>query len=304
MKMPKKDIITQKQHYIPQVYLRGFSPEYEKDNKSVSYSRYTIYCHDLNSEKQNYNAVPIKSICYRENLYEVTGCSGEIVRPNHLENFFSSIEKMFGKFRNRLERKEFIEDNYRTKCFLANDEKVFWITYIIIQILRMPQILEMAESLCKDTWGEKVDLKQTKNIARMFCLPFFKELDEDSDEAFIINALFKPMKNMSFGVGIDRSKSIITSDNPIYVFAKSYPCEEYDEIIFPVSSGTCLFLFGNENKAKHQKNFLFPIKDEIRQEIIKAMATSSFGKLYSNHVLNKLEQNCIRRAIGETSIRG
>lgn len=121
-----------------------------------------------------------------------------------------------------------------------------------------------------------------------------------STDAFIINALFDPMKNMSFGVGIDRSKSIITSDKPIYVYAKGYPCEEYDKIIFPVSSELCLFLFGNENKAKYQKNFLFPIGDENRQEIIKYMVTSSFGKLYSNHILNKLEQNCIREV---TSIR-
>ena len=115
-------------------------------------------------------------------------------------------------------------------------------------------------------------LNKHKNIARKFCLPFFKEIDESSNGAFIINALFEPMNNMSFGVGIDRSKSIITSDKPIYVCGSDFPCEEYDEIIFPVSSELCLFLFGNENKAKYRKNFLFPIGDEIKQEIIKSMA--------------------------------
>ena len=131
-------------------------------------------------------------------------------------------------------------------------------------------------------------LNKHKNIARKFCLPFFKEIDESSNGAFIINALFEPMNNMSFGVGIDRSKSIITSDKPIYVCGSDFPCEEYDEIIFPVSSELCLFLFGNENKAKYRKNFLFPIGDEIKQEIIKSMAASSFGKLYSNLILTKM----------------
>lgn len=196
-----------------------------------------------------------------------------------------------------MERKAFIEDNYRTNCFLTNDEKVFWVTYIIIQILRTPQILEITERLSIETWGENVSSKQAKNIARKFCLPFFKEIDESSNEAFIINALFEPMKNMSFGVGIDRSKSIITSDKPIYVCAKDFPCEEYDEIIFPITSELCLFLFGNENKAKYRKNFLFPIGDEIKQEIIKSMSASSFGKLYSNHILTKMERKYIKEVI-------
>lgn len=301
--MPKTEGMTKKQHYIPQVYLRGFSPEYEKGNMISPNSRYTIYCHDLNAKKQNYKAVPIKSICYSDNLYEVTGSNGEIVLRNHLEHFFSSVEKMFGEYRRRLENKAFIEDNYRTKCFLANDEKVFWVTYIIIQILRMPQILNLAEDLSKETWGDNVNSKQAKNIARIFCLPFFKEIDENCQEMVIFNALFEPMRNMSFGVGIDRRKSIITSDKPIYVCASDFPCEEYDEIIFPISSELCLFLFGNENKAEYGKNFLFPIGDEIKQEIIKSMAASSFGKLYSNHILTKIERKYIKEVISESSAR-
>lgn len=218
-------------------------------------------------KKQKYESVPIKSICYSKYLYEVTGHSGEIVLPNYLEHFFAGIEKMFSDFRSGLERKAFIEDDYRTNCFLTNDEKVFWVTYIIIQILRTPQILEIAESLSIETWGDNVSSKQAKNIARKLCLPFFKEIDESSNEAFIINALFEPMKNMSLCVGIDRSKSIITSDKPIYVCGSDFPCEEYDEIIFPVSSELRLFLFGNENKAKYRKNFCSPLEMKSNKKL-------------------------------------
>ena len=296
MKVPKDDGITKKQHYIPQVYLRGFSPEYEKGNKNYPNSKYTIYCYDLNEKKQNYKAVPIKSICYSEYLYEVTGINGEIVCSNQLEHFFSSIEKRFGDFRNRLEEKAFLEENYKTKCFLTNEEKIFWITFIILQIIRSPQTLEIAESLAKETWGDNINLKQAKNIARMFCLPFFCELKEGSVESMVINALFEPMKNMSFGLGVDRGKSIITSDKTVYICAKRFPCDEYDKIIFPISSKLCLFLFGNENKENCRKNFLFPIEDEIKEEIIKSMTVSSFGKLYSNHILDKNEKKHIKQA--------
>lgn len=295
--MSNGDRLTKKQHYIPQVYLRGFSPEYEKENKDYPSARYTIYCHDLNSKKQLLQAVPIKSICYNEYLYEVTGNDGEIVLPNHLEHFFSAIEKKFSNFRDRLERKSFIEENYKTKCFLTNEEKIFWVTFILIQTLRMPQVLYIAECLSKETWGDNINSKQAKNIARTFCLPFFKELEEAGKESFVFDALFDPMKNMSFGVGVDRSGKLITSDKPIYVYANDFPSDEYEEIIFPISSELCLFLFGKENKSNYPKNFLFPIDDEVREEIFKSMTASSFGKLYSNHILDKKEQKYIKEVM-------
>ena len=43
--------MTKNQNHIPQVYMRDFSPEYEKGSKSYPNSRYTIYCYDLNVKK-------------------------------------------------------------------------------------------------------------------------------------------------------------------------------------------------------------------------------------------------------------
>ena len=130
--------ITKKQHYIPQVYLRGFSPEYSCKSNEIPSSKYTIYCYDLTKEVQSYEPVPIKSVCYKNYLYEVTGNEGEIVLPNHLEKFFSAMAKMCREYRHKLERKAFITENYKTNYFLTQEEKSFWITYILIQILRMP----------------------------------------------------------------------------------------------------------------------------------------------------------------------
>ena len=83
---------------------------------------------------------------------------------------------MFGNFRYELERKVYIEDNYKTKCFLANKEKVFWVTYISVQILRLPQILKLAETVSLETWEDQINTMQAQNIARMFCLPFLSRL--------------------------------------------------------------------------------------------------------------------------------
>lgn len=289
--------ITKKQHYIPQVYLRGFSPEYLIKEKGISHEKYTIYCHDLTEDKQLQKPIPIKSVCYCNFLYEVTGHDGEIVLPNHLEKFFSIIENMFGEYRHKLENKVFIENNYKTKCFLKSEEKAFWITYILLQLLRLPQILKEAVNLGIEIWGNEINEKQANNIARMVCLPFFKEIKIDNREAVLFNSLLEPMCNMSFGVGVDISGRIITADKPVYVYSKELRCKEYEKIIFPISSQICLFLFGEEEKKKYPKNFLFPVKEVVREEIIKSMAYTSFEKIYSNHRLNKSELRYINEAI-------
>lgn len=301
--MPKGSDITKKQHYIPQVYLRGFSPEYQKDNKDCPLSKYTIYCHDLTVKNQIMKAIPIKSVCCSDYLYEVTDHKGEIVLANHLEHFFAAIEKMFSEYRHELERKAFIEANYKTKCFLTSKEKVFWVTYILIQILRTPQILNVAEDMSLEAWEDQINAKQAKNIARMFCLPFFKEIEEGNKETVIFDALFEPMKNMSFGVGVDRQARIITSDKPVFIYSEEFPCKEYGRVIFPITSELCLFLFGKEDKEHYPKNFLFPINDEIREEILKSMTASSFEKIYSNHLLDKKERRFVKEVLMEKEVR-
>ncbi|MBD5536253.1 MAG: DUF4238 domain-containing protein [Lachnospiraceae bacterium] len=292
--MPKAENITRKQHYIPQVYLRGFSLEYIDKNNEIPLSRYMIYCHDLTKETQLYKSVPIKSICYKNDLYEVTGHDGEIVLPNRLEKFFSVLEKMFSEYRNKLERKVFITENYKTNYFLTQEEKSFWITYILIQILRMPQILELAEQVSLETLGEELTNKQAQNIARLFCLPFFREMTEGNVETKVFSTMFEPMKSMAFGIGVDVQGRIITSDKAVFVYSKEFPCEEYEKIIFPISSQICLFMFGNQDKKMQRKNFLFPIDEGCREEIVKSMSASAFEKVYSNHIFDKKERKYIK----------
>lgn len=290
--------ITKKQHYIPQAYLRGFSPEYLKKEKSVMpHEKYTIYCHDLTREKQIQKPIPIKSVCYSNFLYEVTGHDGEIVLPNHLEKFFSFMEKMFSEYRYKLENKVFIKDNYKTKSFLKSEEKAFWVTYILIQLLRMPQILQAVAETSLEILGSEINEKQAKNIARMFCLPFFKEIELDDRETNIFYSLLEPMMTMSFGIGVDRRGCIITSDKPVYICSREFPCREYEKIVFPISSQICLFLFGGDEKKIYRKNFLFPIDEGVKEEILKSITYSSFGKLYSNHSLNRQELRYINEVI-------
>ena len=130
------------------MYLRGFSPEYSR-LENCEKKRYTIYFYDFEKERMIENSVPIKSVCYEKNLYEVTGDDGDIVCINYLETCLSGLEHMFGKYRSDLEAKAFNKENYKIKCFLKRGEKAFWITYMTIQILRLPETLEIIASVWK-----------------------------------------------------------------------------------------------------------------------------------------------------------
>ncbi len=292
-----KEPETIKQHYIPQVYLRGFSPEYEKvKRKEIDKRRCTIYWYDL-KDRQNQNE-EIKDICYEDYLYELTGSDGEFVLFNRLEKFFGFFEQKFSDFRRKMEAKVFYEENYKTGSFLTREEKDFWIVYIAIQLLRSPSILKRAEEFNKDFFGEKVSDVQARNISRLFCLPFFKKLDENSKEAFVFRTIIEPMMKMSFAVGVDYKGGIITSDETMYIYSSEIPCREYGKIIFPITANICLILLGGEEKKKYKRrNFLFPISDETRDEIFWSIAYSASEKIYANHPLDKHEILLVQKAL-------
>ncbi len=102
--------------------------------KIVDNSKCTIYCYDLEKRKQS-KAIPIKSVCYEKNLYEVLDNNGNVVLQNYIEKVFGKLEAEFSKYRNMLERKAFLPENYSSHMFLKHEEKAFWATYITLQLL-------------------------------------------------------------------------------------------------------------------------------------------------------------------------
>ncbi len=295
--MAKGNDITKKQHYIPQVYLRGFASDNElpmQKNKEIESTR--IHCYDLVQHKV-YKDIPIKTICYEKNLYEVTDGQGNYILPNYLEKVLSQLEGMFANYRKALKGKAYIKENYNTKCFLSREEKVFWITYISIQLMRSPEILKLAEETSQETWKNDINSEQAKNLARLVCLPFFKELNEESMEAKLWDTIMGPMFNMSFSVCVDNKASFITSDNPVYLYSKTFPCEEYEKIIFPVSSDLCLILIGGDEKKEYAKNFLFPASKDVRKMIFSAQIDNAHVRVYSSYLFGAKEMTWINEVM-------
>ena len=286
---------TVKQHYIPQVYLRGFSPDYEKaKNGIIDASQCRIFFYDIEKQFQS-TAIPISTVCYEKNLYEVTDKDGEIIARNHIEKVLSRFEAKFSEYRDMIEKKAFLSENYKSNMFLKYEERVFWATYITIQLLRMPRVIKLAEQTCKEVYGDIVTANQARNISREWCTPFFRELSADSPETKLFATFFEPMENMAFGVFADVEGRIVTSDKTVYMHTTKFPCCEYEKIIFPISSKLCLILFGGEEKRElPKKNFLCPMDEEVRKMVFSAVADASFRKIYANHRLDSKELKMIK----------
>ncbi|MCR5083368.1 MAG: DUF4238 domain-containing protein [Parasporobacterium sp.] len=288
---------TKKQHYIPQTYLRGFSPEYEKLNRSnVDKSKYTIWQYNIDINEQSKISVPIKSICRKNDLYELFDKDGNYINHNWLERVFGALEKMFSKYRKQLEEKAFIKENLSSRCFLTREERKFWSTYIILQYLRLPEILFMVENDALSGFGDEIKDFEIKNLARELCIPLFRELKEDSIELKVFNALYSPLTSMEFHIGVDGDCSLITSDKTIFASADGFPCNEYDELYFPITSSICLILLGGKNRNKMKDNTVFLLEEDIRDYINMCIAGNAFNTVYSNHRLSKEEKKLFRKS--------
>ena len=79
---------TEDQHFIPRMYLKGFSEVKKKGKKEKAF----IYEFNINSMIQIPGQVNIKNICVKKNLYEIFGADGSIIAQNRIEKIFQRIE--------------------------------------------------------------------------------------------------------------------------------------------------------------------------------------------------------------------
>ena len=284
--------VTIRQHFVPRVYLRGFSPEYipckRKKHKGVPF----IWRYSVTDNEQK--MVPITSVCFDENIYEYTGKTGEVVLRNYLEKVLAQFESMFMEYRSKLEQKVYCESNLSTNCFLNKKEKDFWALYISQQILRDPEVIEMASELSREILNASLTEKQSRNIALSFCVPFLREINENTEEAKILSIIAAPMRDSDYHVLLDKEGGFVTARRPVYVEAKISPEKEveyYDLVVFPISSQICLVL--TKRKSKYFMNRLHIGNEMCRKDVLFWLSQRN-DEIFSNHELSDKELAIIR----------
>lgn len=258
--------ITHNEHYIPQTYLRGFSCG---DNM--------LYTNMFNKNLFN-RKVPISSICFEKDLYEIKADNDDLISLNYLENLLSKFETKYSVFRQTLE-KEVKENRYTFQ--LSKEQKSFIISFLTIQILRQPRVLEVSRNYAKEYFKDISDSK-ADIIAKRFCLPFFKEYSENDKELVVLSKIAEPMTKMNFYIGLDLKKKLMTSDNPTCIFGNAAENLDYDCVIFPLSSSICVYL----SKTPIFKRTTFLINDKYRCDLNYNVIYCAYRQVFSSYQLN------------------
>lgn len=275
--------MTADEHFVPRTYLRGFSSDGQN-----------VYEYRLRDGFQPACAVKVESICHKKYLYEVRDENDTIIFPNQVEKQLGNVESGFSSFRKQIERKVFIKSNFQSALILTAEEKTFWKYYIALQMLRVPKVLDIAESITKDEFP----IRLKKNVPRVLALDGCLSLPNKNSivPTSVLSMYYCSFEKMSIAVGVDYSDSIITSDDPVYAYSPTKNHDKAEEIIFPLTSKLVIYLYGGQMKSQVRKNSLFHIDASELKRIQGNIAYSANEWIYSKRPLNEAEKQIITKA--------
>lgn len=275
---------TRKEHFIPQVYLNGFASSDKR-----------LYFFDLNTLKYSDCMVSVKDICYKKDLYEYKNKNDVIIYTNTIERALSVLERMFSKHRESMRSRIKLTDPH-TKNFLSDEEGVFWITYITVQLLRMPKIINEISSALAEMIPSNGDSNLHRNTALFLLLPFLRQLEPESIEARLYSEIFNSISKMKCTVAYDSLHRFFTSDCPLYMYAPTQRISDCRKIVFPIDSSLCI-LFTTE--GLYPDNGIITINDYELESIFKSIAYASDEKLYTATRFTKQELVWIKSALND-----
>ena len=238
--MPNGDKPTIKEHFVPQTYLRGFS-----ENNA------TIYRFDLKRGIQTPMSVPIKSVAYIENLYELQADDNSFISRNFIENSLCQLEGKLSYYRKMLESKALFKENQATACFLSTKEKNYWRFFLTLQTMRDPAFISEAAKRAIISYGDTISPQTAKNLTLIGSFPFFESTSEHPTGS-LCKKVFDIVSDMNIMVKAGPDSNLITSDNPVCVSATSASFEGITGFWMPITSDIAI-LFHKKNLIKNGK---------------------------------------------------
>ena len=281
--MPKKQP-TKKQHYVPQIYLKGFSVDQN-----------SVYEYNLRRMDVIDHPVSIESVCREQYMYELRNQAGDIINVNYIENILCGYEGQFADYCRRLLCKATNKKNYETHCFLTTEEKDFWLFYTALQLVRNPITLNGMKGILKDELQHVISDQEAYNKAIEMCLPFFKKPEPGDMNPFLF--LISVLKTKILTVGYAESDHLFTSEHAMCGVRNSAESMiDFKSLWFPVSSN-CVLLFAGPNFiGRTKKNCLIPISEERVNEINKGIAYIANQAIFSKYPFSEADIQLIEEA--------
>ncbi len=287
--MPKNQP-TKNQHYVPQVYLKGFSPDSSK-----------IYEYNLRKKAAIENPVSIESVCREKYLYEVRDNNGEILNTNYLEEILRNYEGQFADHQRKLLQKAKIKENYRTQCFLSKKEKDFWYSYAALHMMRNPGTLRGIKSLFQEELQGQITEYEAGNLAIAYCLPFFKK--PENGDMNLFDFFLSLLQTKVLTVGFAESDNLFTSEHAMYGSGNSeISAHHFQKLWFPVSSNCGLLFLDPGIFSNAKKNCLIPLTKEEIRDLNKGIAYIAKQMVLSKHPFSEDDIRLIEEARYEYSM--
>ena len=280
----KNDDETVREHYIPQFYLKQFSP-----NKKI------IYQYNVFSDKASSILTSTTEVCFEKNLYEYRDDKGEIVNKNLIEKRLSVFEAEFASVFQSIHSKAAFKQNHHTSSFLSTREKILLVFFISTLLSRDPKVIQLAKECAIEELGELMDDTTARNLALNICLPVHKALD--TEERTLLKQYIQALENMSFQIGIAEKDVFWTSDHPAIVKGVSVEGQAFniEQVSIPLSSRIALLMKPYEKVSPENYNRLVILGEKEIRAINAATVTNCYRWIYSKAPLTEKQIQWIKK---------
>jgi Protein of unknown function (DUF4238) len=220
--------MSDKQHYIPVCYLRGFSQNYPA-NLASSRDDLKIFVYD--SEKKILKQKGAHNICQINKFYDIKDENGN--EDKSIDDFFKETESLYIKTTSGLFTKYYVNRERNGLPFEDLELKKVFSRFILNQFKRVPKFIEGMKKQFDEKYAPVSDFIGDRQ-------DFFNKTMATIGEGQI-DPEFKPgvqyilEKKWSLFVIIDDNKKFVTSDNPVVLLGSDGLANAETEIVFPIN---------------------------------------------------------------------
>lgn len=268
--MGDKSQSTVREHYVPKVYLNGFSLDKERKKPR-------IYCFDSKHNFPKGEPIPIDSIAFKQYLYEFSRDKSS-EHFNYIEKKLGELEGQFATYRRKLI--ENVALNADASYFpVSTDELEFWRKFLVIQILRSPFRIKISDCCLKRFFGEFMTDEEIHANTLAIHLPFFEKKDPTIIDFY--EEYYRQVSNLYISVGVSSNKKFMTSDDPVFAIPEDTPPNQFIFICFPVTTSIILLLTKQSCTNAGNKIICQHLNDEMVVKINEKTVFNAWDAVYS-----------------------
>lgn len=276
--MANGEKLTEDQHFVPQMYLRGFA-EIVGSKKDKAF----VWEYDLKMMRQIPKQVNVKTVCFEKNLYEFWSESGEIVAQNRIENAYGNIEKEANNVIRSIKAKAQNKNCLNCQSVLSEYEKSILTIFQTVLQFRDPQTIDSGVDFLLRLHTE-MSTRDARNLTLMNLLPL--GIDPDWDRNTISRTALERYCKMAFRIGYTSDDVIITSDRPVIEWPpdKNEKDNRPQAVAFPLTSRLVLFMYSQEPAGN---STFFELNEEHIRNIQHNVSLLAREKIFSRYPLNE-----------------